>query len=156
MGSRISSTIEPGRKYDIDFVNFTDQGIQGLAQFNFGTRTNKTTGLVKAVNKFIKIYLTDKGSDPYNKELGTFSDDLRSMGASSDAELQAFISSQVADALAQLKVIQATNAFPRDENITQATLVSLTRVNSESITYKIKVLSEAGEYATVLLPNIGG
>lgn len=155
MSSRVSTTPELGRKYDIDYMSW-ETGIEGEGGFTFGTMSKKTTGLLKSSNKFLKIFLTRKGSDPFDLNLGTYLEDIFFMGASSTMDLQTFVAIQINDAVTQLRDIQANNSFPADENIIKANLTSISRPSTDKIIISIKILTEAGESATVQVPLLGG
>lgn len=153
--ARINTTVEAGRKYDIDFVSWTED-VQGEAQFTFGNRSRKTTGLVKAVNRFLKLLLTRRGSDPFSPNSGTSFEDAQYRGGDTDSELGTFISEQLSSALNQVLEIQASADFPDDENIISANLERINRIAVDHVEIYINILSEAGEGTSVYIPIIGG
>lgn len=153
--NRIISIPASGRSYDIDFVNWTDQ-VTGEAQFSFGELSKKTTGIVKVVNKFIKILLTRVGSDPFNREIGTLFEDLQYRGGDSDAALGTFATEQIKNAFSQMKIIQGNNSFPADENIISVTLRDINRPSQDQISFSLRIITEAGEQADIIVPIIGG
>ena len=140
--SRVKTTIEQGRTYDLDFVNWENE-VTGKSLFTFGNRSKKTTGLVKAVNRFIKILLTEKGSDPFNREEGT---DLMSylphMGALSEEELGEFITRQIDSALEQVKAIQGKYSYEQDENLISAELTDVIKPSADSVKIYIRIISK--------------
>jgi len=156
MGNRTISTIEQDRIYDIDFINWEEAGVEGEGLLTFGERSKKTTGVIKSINRFVKFLLTDLGSDPFNRGRGTEFYNIQYMGASTEDELGTFIVLQLNTALDQVKEIQAKNNFPEDENLASVELVSIEKVSSEKARIYIKLLTESGEGAKILLPNIGG
>jgi hypothetical protein len=144
-----------GSKYDVDFVNWTDS-YQGEAQFTFGTTSKKTTGIIKASNRFIKILLTYAGSDPFALNRGTQFEDIQTMGGDTDADIGTFASEQIKSAFSQVQEIQAANAFPEDENISKVTLTNVVRADVDKMVFYISIVTEAGEGVTVTIPIIGG
>jgi hypothetical protein len=152
---RISTTIESGRKYDIDFMNW-DQGVEGYATFTFGTLSKKTTGLVKSVNRFMKILLTRKGTDPFNLQGGTLFDELSDMGGDTIEVLGTFAAEQISECLSQVQKIQSTKSLPLDENLVNVTLTNVVQLSNDKVAFYIKFLAESGANTTVKLPIIGG
>lgn len=152
---RISTGIELGRKYDIDYLNWTES-VEGTAQFTFGNLSFKSTGLIKVANRFLKILLTRSGSDPFNPDMGTYLEDIQYMGGSTKDVLYSFISTQLSSALSQVQEIQAANSFPDDENVVGAVLKSIDIPNDTSISIYISIQTESGEEASVQVPIIGG
>jgi hypothetical protein len=155
MATRISSTIEQGRKYDIDFVSWTED-VQGLAQFTFGDRARKTTGLIKATNRFLKVLLTYRGTDLFNPNLGTNFEDTKDMGGDTISEIGTFVTSQIADALKQVRDVQSNNEFPSDENITSVVLTDIVELGPDYVVMFLRIIVESGEETTVKVPLIGG
>lgn len=152
---RIVTPVTAGKKFDIDFVNWTD-GVQGEAQFTFGTLSKKTTGLIKVTNRFIKILLTRKGSDPFNLDRGTFFDDLQYMGGDSTQNIGTFAAEQLKQAHSQILEIQSDNAFPEDENINKVSLLKVIRPSQDKVQFQVQIITEAGEGANIMIPIIGG
>ena len=155
MATRTSSTIETGRTYDVDFLNW-ENGVTGEGLLTFGNRTKKTTGVVKATNRFIKVFFTRVGSDPFDLNSGTSFEDIYYMGGSSIPELRTFINIQINTALTQIKTLQASNSFPTDENITSVTLLGVDKPAADKMTMNLNILTEAGSSVTVKLPIVGG
>jgi hypothetical protein len=155
--SRITTTVTANRKYDIDFVNWSGTGaVEGVASFTFGDLSKKTTGIVKAANKFLNILLSYKGSDPYNLNRGTYFEEVSTRGGDSLNDLGSFIASQVSDAYAQIRDIQSKNTFPSDENIIAVTLVAVDAPSADLLKIQIKIQVESGESTSVIVPILGG
>lgn len=157
MADRISTEISSGSKYDLDFCNWNGSNrVTGVANFTLGDISKKSSGLIKATNKLIKILLTRKGSDPFNPDLGTYMDDIQFRGGKSEGELGTFIAEQLTNALRQLRDIQSVNNFPDDENIITAKLTNVERSSADSLRVNISIISEAGTGTNIAVPIIGG
>jgi hypothetical protein len=155
MADRVSTVVDSGRTYDIDYVSW-DSEVVGKAQFEFGMTSKKVYGLVKGVNRYLKLLLTRRGSDVFAPEEGTFLEDITHMGGESVSSLTSFTTIQLNDALSQVQVIQSQNVFPEDENISMVTLDNVDRVTSDEVIIKITVIPEAGSSTTIYVPILGG
>jgi hypothetical protein len=157
MANRITTDTSSTVKYDIDFCSWDgSDGVSGVAKFSFGDISKKSTGLVKAVNRYIKILLTRKGSDPFFPDLGTYLDDVKFRGGDSTTDIGTFIADQMSNALIQLQSIQANNNFPENENIITASLLNVDRISVDRIRIDIQIISEAGTGTNITVPLIGG
>ena len=156
MAGIISTTLSASSVYDVDFINWNGDGSpEGLASFTFGNRTKKTTGVIKAANRFIKILFTRLGSDPFNKTLGTNIEDVSYMDATRTSAIATFIVSQLNAALSQLKSIQSESKPPEDETLASVTLTGIDIINYKPIV-RFRLLTNSGTNVTVKVPVIGG
>ncbi len=155
MASRLDTTIETGRTYDIDFVNWTES-VEGEAQFVFGDLSKKTTGVIKAVNKFLNTLLTRKGSDPFDLNRGTLFEEVQYRGGDTVETIGTFASNEVSDALSQTQSIQSEYNWPDDENIVDVVISDIELTTSDKLILKLRITTEAGVGVSVKVPMLGG
>lgn len=117
-----------------------------------GGGTRAIAGASKVSQKFIKVFLTDKGSDRLRPTKGTAFPGMLRRGYffMSQGEVFQIFNMQ---ALAAVSYIQANTppGTPLDEQIKSAALKNYTAVPGQ-ISFRINLTTEAGEVSDFLLP----
>lgn len=88
-------------------------GTEGVMQFGF-SRTISISGFQKAVNKWLKALLTEKGTDPSDREYGTTLVKLFGSNVTSRRDIQTAIEMAVSDATDD--VFRYQEEYPSDDD----------------------------------------
>jgi hypothetical protein len=153
--SRIGTleNLPDGSTYDLLLVSIPEGFPTGKIEFKLETTPRKITGIQKVAQTFMKVLFTQKGSDVINYTLGTGFPDL-AIGANRTSDDETFLTqviSTVKDAEGQTKGILASSL---DDTASQLRSVTVTGLNtdSESLAMYLKIVTVAGETASVAIP----
>jgi hypothetical protein len=121
----------------------------------FDQASTKSTGIVKAANMFFKILLTQKGSNPINKEEGTEFPDIFESGITDEDILFSIATEEVEAAFEQIQALQEANGVSVDEQIANVVITkfSLNQETSE-LEMDTSIYVASGEKTTLQLPSI--
>lgn len=110
--------------YDIHFQPVPPDEVVGLKMFTFGfTAALKVRGLQSLVNRWVKTFMTPKGSDPLDQESGTDFAKLAGSNVGGDSpELRDITIISVDDANTQVRDQDLAGAYPSDESLLNAIL----------------------------------
>lgn len=149
-----------GGTYDIFIMDLIQGYPNGKIVFSLvttpsGTSTEgvsrKVTGIQKVAQQFLMCLLKRKGSDALHPDDGTyFVDSYAGSNLTSKAEVEARIRQAISEASDQ---VSAKTAFRQDTS-EQLTSAELTRIDVgvNSISVGIKIVTAAGEYASLYTP----
>lgn len=119
--------------------------------FGFGSAGTALAGLQKAAQKFMVMFLTDKGSAARDPEIGTdFLYDVASGRLRTDSDVTLYFKLAAQGVLDYMSA-QVTDATPDEEILTTAD-VTWIRFEYPRLLIGIKLTSQAGESASVVLP----
>ena len=141
--------------YDIHFeVLPPDQQRQGKPFSFVYARAAGVKGAQKLVNRWLKCFLTKKGSDPISPSYGTGFSGLFGTNIGDLRALKGSIELFIDDCNTQIRALDIKNRPPADEKLASAALASLTPTGDSGIEVYIHIRNTAGTLATVALPSI--
>jgi len=148
-----------GRKVDILIFQGWKQPGEGSASISlgFGNTGYVVTGIMKLVQQFILLFLTEEGTSKEDLLAGTsFMSMVRTGAIRTEAVLKSAFGMAAADVRNQLNASYDQEAekgydVPLDERISSVTLLSF-YIEPGRLELSIKILSKAGETRTVVLP----
>ncbi len=140
--------------YDIHFQPVPAGEVYGLKVFTFGFRAAlKVQGLQSLVNRWVKTFMTPRGSDPFDANNGTeFAGLVGSNINRKSPELRDITIISIDDANAQVQAQDLAGVYPSEECLLNATLVgfretedgaglevwvSITNLEEETLTIKL-------------------
>ena len=138
-----------GREVDILFLHIENPSAPSIVRSNmvFGEKTLQIAGIQKAVQSFVSLLLTRRGTSA-RADLGTdFITAAQQGRIRTNADLQNQTALASSDAVRQVN----QQAVRPDERIASAVLLS-SAVERQSITLRIRVTTEAGSRAVFLVP----
>lgn len=138
-----------GREVDILFLYIENPSAPSIVRSNmvFGEKTLQIAGIQKAVQSFVSLLLTRRGTSA-RADLGTdFITAAQQGRIRTNADLQNQTALASSDAVRQVN----QQAVRPDERIASAVLLS-SAVERQSITLRIRVTTEAGSRAVFLVP----
>lgn len=124
---------------------------KSLLKFRIGETPGRVSSLTRLIQLFVKVLLTNPGSDIFNKNLGGGA--LKNVGSTfgidEGTNLKANFTISVDTTVRQIIAIQSRNAsIPRDERLLTARVVGVTfNRASSSLFVNIEVLSQDGNAA---------
>ena len=116
--------------------------------------STKADGIVKLVNRFIKLLYTLKGSNYIDKLEGTYLPQLFSANNANDDFLQSKILAAMLDAESQVKRVQAVYGAPLTEKLKTATLLGFWIDEDNKLQIEITLEVVTGYKTPVSLPSI--
>lgn len=139
--------------YDVLLVS-TDSGYPtGQISFGFEVAPRKITGIQKVAQLFIKILLTQKGSDVIQWNIGTNFPEL-AIGANRQTKNESFMAdiiTCVKDAEGQVKALTASRNKDLESQLNKIVLQSID-VSGESLTMYLQLITRAGTTASIAIP----
>jgi len=144
-------------KYDIEFLQPAANSDQRFLTFTHNNRHSRVSGIQKVIQRYINLFLTPKGANPLNKDVGSefmLAFDSNSLTTVSDIPYLFAISN-----ISILDTLMASdnneNNIP-EESIASANLLDYSIDRSQLKIYlKIQITTKAGEAAVANIP-IGG
>ena len=151
----ISVNLPAGATNDILLVN-TPAFPVGAVTFEFSKPTSaKITGIQKCAQFFLKVLLTTKGSDLLNPSYGT---ELPALLVGSNVnlnskELMASVSTAVADAVNQSRILLNDSTNDMASMLSSVTITDIAAPASDSFSISLKLVTMAGETGSLSLPS---
>ena len=144
--------------FDIHFQPVPEDEVKGLKVFTFGfTAALKVQGLQALVNRWVKTFMTPKGSDPLNPNNGTDFANLAGSNVSGESsELRDITIISIDEANDQVRAQDISGIYPSEESLLTATLegfretldgtalevwVKITNMEEETLTIKLMELA---------------
>lgn len=116
----------------------------------------KVMGPQALVNRWLKTFLTPRGSDPTDLNIGTLFGQLIESNTHSVEDLKDSVFLAVTDANDQVKQQDIVGLYSQDERLRDATLLGVDVSNSDaSLTTYIRIVNLAGLSLTVKLATQG-
>jgi len=144
---------------DVQSVNVLSKtltiSLKSLLRFRIGDTPGKVVGILRLLQLFVKILISDAGSDIFNKDLGAGA--LTNLGSSFGEDegqnIKADFTIAVDRTARQIVAIQSRNSgIPRDERLLSAKLLGTTFSRSTaSLFVTVEVVSQDGTPARVNL-----
>jgi len=121
---------------------------KSLLKFRIGDTPGRVSGLTRLIQLFVKVLLTNPGSDIFNKNFGggALKNVGSTFGVDEGTSIKADFTIAVDSTVRQIISIQSRNAsIPRDERLLTARVVGVTfNRASSSLFVNIEVLSQDG------------
>ena len=138
-------------QYDVYFQPVPEGEVHGFRCFEFGfAAALKVRGLLALRNRWLKVFMTPKGSDLLDTEYGTAFGNLPGAnitGVTSD--LQDLTNEAVLDATEQVKAQDIEGRFELDEQLLSATMLQYTE-SEDGIQLWVEIRNKAGESLATL------
>lgn len=143
--------------YDIHFQPVPASEALGTRIFTFGFRaTLKVKGPQSLVNRWVKVFMTPKGTNPLDLDEGTAF--ARMIGANSNAYHQGVedvILLSIEDANDQVRRQDLEGLFPENERLANATLLRFnTLVEGDAVELWVRIVNVAGQVLPVKLMEL--
>jgi len=133
-------------EYDIHFQPVEASAVRGYKTFTFGFKAAlKVDGPQALVNRWVKTFMTPKGSDPLDSTIGTtFAEMIGANITQITDELKDVAMLAVIDANEQVKNQDVEGLFPDNERLLSATLYDFVQsVDGIELWVEIKTVSGA-------------
>ena len=127
------------------------------ALFTFGTSPVGVEGVQKLANRWLKIFMTRKGSHPVRKDEGTDFPSLVGGNFSDLPALEADVLEAIDDATEQLRTSdRRAPTRPANERILSASLVQFVELHPAGAEFWVELTNVARERLPVLIPYAPG
>ena len=154
MARKIQSTTTDTTLLDTNIYNtVTEEGIDPVSPA-LGLTSTKSSGIVKLVNRFLKLLYTLKGTNYLDKEEGTKFTNLFTLNVQDSDVAQAKVQDAIDDATEQIIDIQSKQGVPNSERLRQAVMTSFQVTESREVQIGITLEIVTGDQTTVQLPSI--
>jgi hypothetical protein len=142
-----------GDRYDIHFQLVPTSEQAGGKLFTFGFKAAVgVRGPQKLINRWIKTFLTPKGSDPFDLTNGTGFSGLFSSNRLSRQDMIDALTLFIEDCNDQIRAGDRRNLVPDDERLQSATLSNLEELGEDGYVVYINLRNVAGLTVAVPLP----
>lgn len=123
------------------------------ALFTFGTTPLAVSGAQKLANRWLKVFMTRKGSHPTRHDEGTIFPGLVSGNVADLAAAEADILEAVDDATDQVRAQDRLNPTrPANERLISATVTQFVAVSATGVEFWVTLVNAARERIPVLIP----
>lgn len=110
-------------------------------------------GPQKAANRWLKVFLTPKGTDPLRRDEGTGFAFLPGSNVANPADVQQQLVAYVSDATEQVQAMDARNAMlDDDERVRNANLSAFNVLGPASIEFFVELVTLSGDRVLQLIP----
>lgn len=110
-------------------------------------------GPQKLINRWLKCFLTQQGTDPLTATYGTGFASLIGSNISSIPDIIDAVSLFILDCNAQIKALETANFTPADEQLASATILKIVEQGDDGLQIWIGITNAAGLQTPVLLPS---
>ena len=143
-------------RYDLH-VQLIDPSQQTTgSNFSFGLAAPiLVTGFQSLVNRWMKVFMTPKGSHPVRRLEGTEFAYLLGSNITDVASLRATVSDYIDDATQQVQVVdRASPNLPASQRLRSAALTQFNVVGTSSIEFWVELVNQSGQRLQVLIPYL--
>jgi len=141
--------------FDIHYEMRPTEEQRGGKLFTFAfQRAIGVKGPQKLINRWLKCFLTTKGSDPITTDYGTGFQNLFNSNASNLADVADLVSIYVDDCNAQIRKFDRLFSLPANERLQYASIESITPLGADGIEVRIQIRNQAGESYVTQLPTL--
>lgn len=139
--------------YDIHFQPVPANEVLGYRMFTFGFESAlKVDGPQALVNRWVKTFVTPKGTDPTNLNYGTAFGQLIGANFTDLSDLKDAVFLALTDANEQVKQQDIDGLYPQNERLRDALLVDVKASESAAgIEVWVKLVNLAGQAAPIIL-----
>lgn len=125
--------------------------------FTFGPSPRGITGVQKLANRWLKIFMTRKGSHPIRKDEGTEFPNLVSGNFSDLASVEVDVLEAIDEANEQLRASDRRSPTrPANERILAASLVQFVQLPPSGVEFWVELTNVARERIPILIPYAPG
>jgi len=111
-------------------------------------------GPQKMVNRWLKCFMTTKGTDPTNLNYGTQFNSLFFSNVSKLKDIQDLVSVYIDDCNAQIKAFDRKYGLPPEERLQNATLESLLPDGVDGVAIQVLLRNQANASFPLVLPTL--
>ena len=154
MARMISPTTTDTALLDTNVFNEITGEPQFPVQPTLGVTSTKVAGIVKVVNRFIKLLYTLKGTNFLDKSEGTYFTNLFTLNVQDEELAQSRVQDAVDDATNQIIKVQSLQGVPVNEKLRSATLTQFTVSETREVLMGVSLLFIGGNQTTVQLPSV--
>lgn len=124
------------------------------ANFTFGFRSSiKIEGKYKLANRWLKCFLTPKGSHPLRRQEGTEFAYLIGGNIVDIGAMESSIMQYIDDACDQLRSSDALNPLlTPEERLRDVNLIKFNQIDSQRIEFWVEIINAAGTSVNALIP----
>jgi hypothetical protein len=141
-------------KYDIHFQLISDSAQVSGKLFSFGFKSAVgVRGPQKLINRWIKTLITPKGSDPFDRNVGTGFYGLLGSNITSRQDVIDAVSLFIEDCNNQIRASDRRNQSSDSERLQTATLASLIENDEDGFEIYVNIRNAAGITVTIPLPT---
>ena len=141
-------------RYDLH-IQLVDPAAQtNGANLSFGLEAPiLVTGFQALMNRWLKIFLTPKGSHPIRRQEGTEFPYLIGSNVVDVHSLEAVVGEHIDDASLQIKAVERVSPWLKPEQrLRGAALVQFNAIDPTSIEFWVELTNQAGQRMNVLIP----
>ena len=144
-------------KTDIHFQPVRPEDVHGYRTFTFGYEMSvKVDGPQALVNRWVKTFVTPKGTDATDLDYGTAFGNLFGSNISSLSDLKDAVFLALTDANEQVHQQDISGLYPQNERLRDAVLMDIRMNKNEGLLETwIQITNMAGERMVVRLPEGG-
>lgn len=126
------------------------------ANFSFGLASPiLVTGFQSLVNRWMKIFMTPKGSQPIRLLEGTDFAYLIGSNVSDLGSLEAVVAEYLDDATQQVQAVdRVSRTLTNDQRLRSAALIQFNAVPPSGIEFWVELTNQAGQRLRVLIPYL--
>lgn len=141
--------------YDIHFQPIPPSEVKGYKVFTFGFKAAlKVEGPQSLVNRWVKTFMTPKGSDPLDNAAGTnFAEMIGANVTKITEELKDVTILSITDANEQVKKQDIEGLFPDDSRLMSATLLDFVQT-TDGIELWVEIKTMSGDVLPVRLIDL--
>lgn len=142
--------------YDIHFMLdpvAAQEGTNGKVYTFQYARALGVKGPQKLVNRWVKCFLTAKGSDLLNPSYGTGFPDLIGSNISRQQDFTDAVAVAMADCNTQMTAYDTLNLPPLDERLKSATLTSVNQRDASGYDVYITIANQADSRIGIIIPS---
>ena len=143
-------------RYDLH-IQLLDPSIQTYgANFSFGLASPiAVTGFQSLINRWMKIFMTPKGTQPLRLQEGTEFPYLIGSNVRDIGSLEATVAEYMDDATDQVQAVdRASPWLTKDQRLRAAALKQFNVVGASGIEFWVELTNQAGQRLQVLIPYL--
>jgi hypothetical protein len=143
-------------RYDLHF-QLLDPSLQTYgSNFSFGlAQPIKVTGFQALINRWLKTFMTPKGSNPLRQTEGTEFAFLMGSNILDIGSIQATVAEHIDDASEQVRAVdQKSPLLANEQRLRNAALKQFNVVGSSGIEFWVELTNQAGQRLQVLIPYL--
>lgn len=136
----------------IQIINPDEQTFGEVLTFDFADVIT-VTGFQALMNRWLKTFLTPKGTDPVDKSRGTEFAYLRGSNVSGKLSLQPLLTEYVEDASAQVRAADRKSPkLPPESRLRTAAIIQIVELDKTRVEFWVELTNDAGLRMNVLIP----
>lgn len=142
-------------RYDLhfDLINPTDQEGRNAVFALDASRPTSVAGPQKLANRFLKAFLTSRGSNPLHRKDGTDFSFLVSGNVSDAQDVEPAVLLMIDDAAEQIRTIDRRSPWlGNDERLRTAELKTFRQIGATRYEITVELTTTSGTRLTVLMP----